>query len=51
MGRELLHEVLVEIDSEEATSVAFVSIYDKSEYDTIDLDIVKKMIKEYRGEA
>ena len=39
------------IDSEEATSVAFVSIYDKSEYDTIDLDIVKKMIKEYLGEA
>ena len=50
-ARVITHEVLVEIDSEEATSVAFVSIYDKSEYDTIDLDIVKKMIKEYRGEA
>lgn len=50
-ARVITHEVLVEIDSEEATSVAFVSIYDKSEYDTINLDIVKKMIKEYRGEA
>ena len=50
-ARVITHEVLVEIDSEEATSVAFVSIYDKSEYDTIDLEIAKKMIKEYSGEA
>ena len=31
-------------------SVAFISIYDKSEYDTVDLNIVKKLVEEYRGE-
>ena len=31
-ARVITHEVLVEIDSEEATSVAFVSIYDKCKF-------------------
>ena len=49
-ARVITHEILVEIDYQETMSVAFISIYDKSEYDTVDLDIVKKLVKEYRGE-
>ena len=49
-ARVITHEILVEIDCQETMSVAFISIYDKSEYDTVDLDIVKKLVKEYRGE-
>lgn len=49
-ARVITHEILVEIDHQETMSVAFISIYDKSEYDTVDLDIVKKLLEEYRGE-
>ena len=49
-ARVITHEILVEIDHQETMSVAFISIYDKSEYDTVDLDIVKKLVEEYRGE-
>ena len=49
-ARVITHEILVEIDCEETMSVAFISIYDKSEYDTVDLNIVKKLVEEYRGE-
>lgn len=49
-ARVITHEILVEIDCQETMSVAFISIYDKSEYDTVDLDIVKKLVEEYRGE-
>jgi len=49
-ARVITREILVEIDHQETMSVAFISIYDKSEYDTVDLDIVKKLVEEYRGE-
>ena len=49
-ARVITHEILVEIDHQETMSVAFISIYDKSEYDTVDLNIVKKLVEEYRGE-
>ena len=49
-ARVITHEILVEIDCQETMSVAFISIYDKSEYDTVDLDIVKKLVEEDRGE-
>ena len=49
-ARVITHQILVEIDHQETMSVAFISIYDKSEYDTVDLDIVKKLVEEYRGE-
>ena len=49
-ARVITHEILVEIDCQETMSVAFISIYDKSEYDTVDLNIVKKLVEEYRGE-
>ena len=49
-ARVITHEILVEIDCQETMSMAFISIYDKSEYDTVDLDIVKKLVEEYRGE-
>ena len=49
-ARVITHEILVEIDHQETMSEAFISIYDKSEYDTVDLDIVKKLVEEYRGE-
>ena len=49
-ARVITHEILVEIDLQETMSVAFISIYDKSEYDTVDLNIVKKLVEEYRGE-
>ena len=49
-ARVITHEILVEIDHQDTMSVAFISIYDKSEYDTVDLDIVKKLVEEYRGE-
>ena len=47
-ARVITHEILVEIDCEETMSVAFISIYDKSEYDTADLDIIKKIVKNFR---
>ena len=50
-ARVITHELIFDIDTKEETkSIAFISIYDKSEYDTVDLDIVKKLVEEYRGE-
>lgn len=50
-ARVITHEIVFNIDTEnEQKNILFVSIYDKSEYDTIDLNIVKEMIKEVRGE-
>ena len=43
------HELLIEVGTtDETKSVAFISIYDKSEYDTADLDIIKKIVKNFR---
>ena len=48
-ARVISHELLIEVGTtDETKSVAFISIYDKSEYDTADLDIIKKIVKNFR---
>ena len=48
-ARVMSHELLIEVGTtDETKSVAFISIYDKSEYDTADLDIIKKIVKNFR---
>ena len=48
-ARVISHELLIEVGTtDETKSVAFISIYDKSEYDTTDLDIIKKIVKNFR---
>ena len=48
-ARVISHELLIEVGTtDETKSVAFISIYDKSEYDTADLDIIKKIVKYFR---
>lgn len=43
------HELIFDVGTvEETKSVAFISIYDKSEYETVDLDIIKKTVKAFR---
>ena len=44
--KEILKEVVAE-DKEEK-NILFVAIYDKSEYDTVDLDIIKEIIAFFR---
>ena len=50
-ARVITHELLVKIENEEEMSVLFISIYDKSEYDTVDLSIIREVVKEYRTES
>ena len=48
-ARVISHELLIEVGTtDETKSVAFISIYDKSESDTADLDIIKKIVKNFR---
>ena len=48
-ARVISHELLIEVGTtDETKSIAFISIYDKSEYDTADLDIIKKIVKNFR---
>ena len=48
-ARVISDELLIEVGTtDETKSVAFISIYDKSEYDTADLDIIKKIVKNFR---
>ena len=48
-ARVISHELLIEVGTtDETKSVAFISIYDKSEYETVDLDIIKKTVKAFR---
>ena len=48
-ARVISHELLIEVGTtDETKSVAFISIYDKSEYDTADLDIIKKIVNNFR---
>ena len=48
-ARVISYELLIEVGTtDETKSVAFISIYDKSEYDTADLDIIKKIVKNFR---
>lgn len=43
------HELIFDVGTvEETKSVAFISIYDKSEYETVDLDIIKKTVRAFR---
>lgn len=49
-ARVITHEIIVQIEKEETMSVYFVDIYDKSEFDTVDLSILKDMMKEIREE-
>jgi len=48
-ARVITHEILLHIDQKDINSVYFISIYDKSEYDTVDIDTIKKYIKEVRN--
>lgn len=48
-ARVISHELIFDVGTvEETKSVAFISIYDKSEYETVDLDIIKKTVKAFR---
>ena len=48
-ARVISHELLIEVGTtDETKSVAFISIYDKSEYETVDLNIIKKTVKAFR---
>ena len=48
-ARVITHEVLLNIATdEETTSVLFISIYDKSDFSTIDITPFKDFVKEYR---
>ena len=50
-GRVITHEVLVNVNEEDETrNILFAVIYDKSEYDTVDMDIVKEIVQEYYSE-
>ena len=50
-ARVITHELLVKIENEEEMSVLFISMYDKSEYNTVDLSIIREVVKEYRTES
>jgi hypothetical protein len=49
-ARVITHEIEVVINKEDTKSILFVSIYDKSDYDTVDLSVTKEIIKEFRDE-
>ena len=36
------------INKKDTKSILFVAIYDKSDYDTVDLSIIKEIIKDFR---
>lgn len=48
-ARIITHELVMKIEEEEEMSVLFISLYDKSEYDNVDLNIIREIIKEYRN--
>jgi len=37
-------------EEDETRNILFAVIYDKSEYDTVDMDIVKEIVQEYYSE-
>ena len=48
-ARVITHEVILNIATdEETTSVLLISIYDKSDFSTIDITPFKDFVKEYR---
>ncbi len=51
-ARVITHELIFDIDTKEETkSIAFISIYDKSEYDTADISVIKEIVKQIREES
>lgn len=47
-ARVITYEILVQIEQEEIKSIYFVDIYDKSEYESVDISILKEFINEFR---
>lgn len=48
-ARVITHEVVINVENQEDTkSILFVSIYDKSEYDTVDINIIKNIMEDFR---
>lgn len=51
-ARVITHELLISIannQTDEEISIYFVVLYDKSEYDNIDLTVIKDFVREYRS--
>lgn len=46
-ARVITYEIVIQIQDEDIKKVYFVDIYDKSDYDTIDLPILKEIIKDF----
>lgn len=49
-ARIITHEIIVQIEKEETMSVFFVDIYDKADFDTVDVTVLKEIIKGIREE-
>ena len=50
-ARVITHELIFNVNTEkEEKNILFVAIYDKSEYDTVDLSIIKEIIEFFREE-
>ena len=47
-ARVITHEVDLIINKKDTKSILFVAIYDKSDYDTVDLSSIKEIIKDFR---
>ena len=51
-GRVNTHEVIVNVETEDSEesqtkNILFVALYDKSEYTTVDMKIIKEVVEEY----
>ena len=50
-ARVITHELIFNVDTqEEERNILFVTIYDKSEYDTVDVSIIKEIVHILREE-
>lgn len=49
-SRVITHEIIAQMDKENIRDILLVSIYDKSEYSSVDINIIKEIIKEQREE-
>lgn len=50
-ARVVTHEIIISTDNQDDTkSILFVSIYDKSEYDNVNLSVIKEITQEFREE-
>ena len=48
----ITHEVIVNVETEDSEenqtkNILFVALYDKSEYTTVDMKIIKEVVEEY----